>query len=59
MPEQFEYFVDVTKAAELLSLSRKQVLKPSKQVIIPAHQLGIGTRKTWRYLLSELGAYVL
>ena len=59
MPEQFEYFVDATKAAEFLSFSRKHVLKLSKQGIIPAHPLGIGTRKTWRYLLSELRAYVL
>jgi hypothetical protein len=57
--EQFEHFVDAAKAAEFLSLSRKHVLRISLQGVIPAHSLGLGTRKTWRYLLSDLRAYVL
>jgi hypothetical protein len=57
--EKFEHFVDAAKANEFLSLSRKHVLRLSLLGVIPAHPLGLGTRKTWRYLLSELRAYVL
>jgi hypothetical protein len=57
--DKFEHFVDAAKAAEFLSLSRKHVLRLSLLGVIPAHPLGLGTRKTWRYLLSELRAYVL
>jgi hypothetical protein len=57
--DKFEHFVDAAKAAEFLSLSRKHILRLSLLGVIPAHLLGTGTRKTWRYLLSELRAYVL
>jgi hypothetical protein len=52
---QEEYFVDAAVAAAFLSCSRKHLLKLSILGRIPAHSLpGLGQRRTWRYLLSEL-----
>ena len=54
-----EYFVDASVAAKFLGCSRKYVLRLSKQGVIPAHPISFGRRVTWRYLLSELRAWVL
>jgi hypothetical protein len=55
----FEPFVDADVAARFLSLSRKHILKLAIQGLIPAHPLGLGQRKTWRFLLSELRDWML
>ena len=49
-----EYFVDAAVAAAFLSITRKYLLKLSRLCAVPAHPLGTGTRKQWRYRLSEL-----
>jgi len=54
-----EYFVDGSIAAEYLHCSRKHVLRLSRLGVIPAHPISFGRRVTWRYLLSELRAWVL
>jgi hypothetical protein len=54
-----EAFVDAAAAAAFLCVSRKHILKLSRLGRIPAHPLGFGTRKTWRFLLSELRDHVL
>ncbi len=54
-----EHFVDAYRAAQFLSLSRKHILKLAIRGEIPAHPLGLGQRKTWRFLLSELRSWVL
>jgi hypothetical protein len=54
-----ERFVDATTAAEFLSITRKYQLKLSRLGIIPAHPIGVGSRKQWRYLISELAEWVL
>ena len=51
---QPERFVDATVAAAFLSITRKYLLKLSRLGIVPAHPLGIGSRKQWRYRISEL-----
>jgi hypothetical protein len=56
---QIEGFVDAGKAAQFLCISRKHLMKLSRQGLIPAYPLGIGERKTWRYLLSEIRNWVL
>ena len=56
---QEEHFVDAGTAAEFLSISRKHVLRLSRLGKIPAHPISFGRRITWRYLLSELRAWVL
>ena len=53
-----EYFVDASVAAEYLHCSRKHILRLSRLRMIPAHPISFGRRITWRYLLSELRAWV-
>ena len=54
-----EYFVDATLAAKFLSISRKYLLKLSRLGHVPAHPVGIGSRKQWRYRISEVEKWVL
>ena len=54
-----ESFVDATLAAKFLSISRKYLLKLSRLGHVPGHPVGIGSRKQWRYRISELEKWVL
>lgn len=49
-----EAFVDANKAAEFLFINRRRVLEMARTGNIPAHPIGNGKRKTWRFRLSEL-----
>jgi hypothetical protein len=49
-----ERFVDSIEAAEFLGIHPKTLQKYSRSGLVPAHPFGEGTRKLWRYLLSEL-----
>jgi len=51
--------VDASIAAEYLHCSRKHILRLSRLALIPAHPINFSRRITWRYLLSELRAWVL
>jgi len=51
---QIEPFVDVEQAAEFLSIKRRRILEMARAGEIPAHPIGGGKRKTWRFRLSEL-----
>lgn len=53
-----EGFVDAAKAAEFLTLRPRRVLEMARDGKLPAHPLGSGRRKTWRFLLSEIAAAV-
>ena len=53
-----EPFVDSKKAAEFLSLTPRHVVALARQGHLPAHPIGIGQRKTWRFLLTELASAV-
>ena len=53
-----EYFVDAAEAAKFLGLNRRTVLKMARDGNIPAHPLGDGSRKLWRFLLSELDEWM-
>ena len=50
----FEPFVDADAVAAFLSLDRRQVLDWARSGDIPAHPLGRGKRRTWRFRLSEV-----
>jgi hypothetical protein len=54
--ETIEAFVDASTTAKFLSLPRRRVLELSRQGAIPAHAIGDGRRKQWRYRLSEVAA---
>jgi len=56
---QPERFVDAEVAAAFLSISRKYLLKLSRLSLVPAHPVGIGSRKQWRYRISELENWAL
>jgi hypothetical protein len=56
---QPERFVDAATAAAFLSITRKYLLKLSRLGLIPAHPFGVGSRKQWRYRISELAEWVL
>lgn len=51
--------MDATVASEFLAVSRKYLLKLSRLGIIPGHPLGIGSRRQWRYRISELAEWAL
>ena len=53
-----ESFVDAAKAAEFLTLRPRRVLEMARDGELPAHPLGSGKRKTWRFLLSELHNHI-
>jgi hypothetical protein len=55
----FEPFVDADVVANFLSLARRQVLEWARTGEIPAHPLGRGKRRTWRFRLSEVAGAVL
>jgi len=59
LSRQEEHFVDATVAAVFLSITRKYLLKLSRLGLVPAHPLGIGARKQWRYRISELAEWAL
>jgi hypothetical protein len=57
--EQPEPFVDAIRAAEFLSLTPRRILELARTAQIPAHPVGAGRRKQWRFRLSELAAAVV
>ena len=51
-----ESFVDSITAAEFLSIKPRRVLEMARAHQIPAHPIGTGGRKTWRFRLYEIEA---
>jgi hypothetical protein len=49
-----EPFVAADVAAKVLCISRRRLLEMARAKDIPAHPIGHGRRKTWRFRLSEL-----
>jgi hypothetical protein len=49
-----ENFVDAARAADFLSLKPRRVLELARSGELPAHPLGSGVRRIWRFRLSEL-----
>ena len=54
-----EYFVGAEEAAKFLQLSPRRVKDLARGGTIPAHPIGDGARKVWRFLLSELYEYMM
>ncbi len=58
----FEPFVDAAAAAQFLGCSRSQLLRLARQGKVPAHPLDKDdekVRRTWRFKLSELDAFMM
>ena len=49
-----EPFVDAARAAEFLAVKPRWLLELARAGKIPAHPLGDGKRRVWRFRLSEL-----
>ncbi len=53
-----EAFVGADEAATFLSLTRRRVLELARARKLPAHPIGDGFRRVWRFRLSELAAAI-
>lgn len=54
-----EPFVDAEKAGNFLQLQPRRVLQLARQGRLPAYPIGDGSRKIWRFRLSELATAML
>lgn len=57
-PQTLEGFVDADEAGKFLSLNRRRILELARAGKLPAHPIGDGARRVWRFRLSELAAAV-
>jgi hypothetical protein len=53
-----EHYVGAAEAALFLSLHPRTLKKMARQGDVPAHPLGNGERRVWRFLLSELDVWM-
>jgi len=53
---QPEPFVDAAEAGRFLHLRPRRVLELARQGLIPAYPLGTGSRRVWRFRLSEVAS---
>lgn len=53
-----EYYEDAEEGAKFLRIERRALLQMARDGVIPAHPLGDGRRKQWRFLLSELDEWM-
>jgi len=51
---EHESFVDAVAVGDFLHLRRRRVLELARQGVIPAYALGTGSRRVWRFRLSEV-----
>jgi len=56
--ETLEPFVAADAAAEFLRYSSRTVKQMAREGRIPAHPFGIGPRKRWYFLISELAEHL-
>jgi hypothetical protein len=57
-PETLEHFVDAGVAAKFLSVTRRRILDLARAGKLPAHPIGDGTRRVWRFRLTELAGAI-
>ena len=57
-PEIPEHFVDADEAAKFLSLTRRRILDLARAKKLPGHPIGDGSRRLWRFRLSEIAAAI-
>ena len=52
--EHLERYVGPEEAAEFLGVSRQRIIRMARSGFLPAHPVGTGKRRQWRFKLSEL-----
>lgn len=52
--QMLERFVDAAEAGKFLSLNRRRILELARAGKLPGHPIGDGTRRVWRFRLSEI-----
>lgn len=58
VPSTFEPFVSAVEASKFVQLHPVTVQRLAREGQIPGHPVGNGTRKRWRFRLSELGQWL-
>jgi len=53
-----EPYIDPQEAARFLSISAKTLTRFARQGLVPAHAIGDGARRRWRFLKSELDTWM-
>ena len=53
-----ERFVEADAAAEFMRYSIRSIKQMAREGRIPAHPFGVGPRKRWYFLISELAEYL-
>jgi excisionase family DNA binding protein len=53
-----ESYVDPEQAAAFLNTNRLKVIRMARSGSLPAHTLGHGKRRQWRFKLSELDRHM-
>ena len=56
--ENFEPYVSVEKAARYLDIKPKTLLEKARKGEIPAYPWGDGTRRTWRFKISQIDEWM-
>jgi len=51
-----EPFVDAVETGRFLQLRPRRVLELAREGVIPAYPVGTGSRRVWRFRLSEVAA---
>jgi excisionase family DNA binding protein len=56
--EHLEPYVGPEEAAKFLNTNRLRVIRMARAGLLPAHVLGEGSRRQWRFRLSELDRHM-
>ena len=57
-PQFLEPYVSAEEAAEFLKTGRLKIIRMARSGFLPAHPLGTGKRRQWRFKLSELDKHM-
>jgi len=56
--DALEPYVSPEEAAEFLKINRLKAVRMARSGVLPAHSLGTGKRRQWRFKLSELDRHM-
>ncbi|HET9281332.1 MAG TPA: helix-turn-helix domain-containing protein [Candidatus Angelobacter sp.] len=56
--ESLEQYVSTEEAAAFLKVNRLKIIRMARSGSLPAHPLGTGKRRQWRFKLSELDKHM-